>query len=133
MSLFAKKEISSEPPKRKILQIIPAGPGWEAVWVGTSSNPCMTQPIVCWALVEEPPDDLRWDSKSPDQVVIGMARNGFDEISLCSGSYFLGYAQPGANKEDKDYFLSAANEKLQESKDRRSVQKHAESCAGEDV
>ena len=126
MSLFGSKNIPAEPKKRKLLQIIPANPGWEAVWVGTSNNPCRTQPIICWALVEEPSDDLNWDPKVPGQVVIGMARDGFDGVSLCTGSFFLGYASPNADQEDKEYFLSAAEEKLRDLQDRKSTQKHAE-------
>ncbi len=39
-------------PERLILQIIPADPGWHALYCEEDDGPMMTMPLVCFGLVE---------------------------------------------------------------------------------
>lgn len=72
----------------EILQIIPASPGWEAVYSSPfEQGPFyLTQPVVCWAVVEHHPT-----------AVIGMVAHHHEtgELTFASATEnFLGYNYP---------------------------------------
>lgn len=77
----------------KILQIMPAPPGWEAVW-GDSYEPAKgeagfrTELIACWALVEA--GDRRVVTAMLPDLESGELR------ILLENEYFLGYRYPNA-------------------------------------
>ncbi|HEX2910225.1 MAG TPA: hypothetical protein VH186_05410 [Chloroflexia bacterium] len=73
----------------KVSQIIPAKPGWEAIYAGPLEEApfYLAQPVVCWALVEENPT-----------TVIGMVahRKAMGELVFAGAvENFLGYNYPG--------------------------------------
>ena len=76
-----------------ILQIIPAQPGWEAVW-GSIEEPekgepgYFTEPVVCWALVEASDGRRFVTAMAPDLESSEL------KMMLETGD-FLGYANPG--------------------------------------
>lgn len=75
-----------------ILQIMPALPGWGAVW-GTKEEPekgtagYFTEPVVCWALVEER-DGRRFVTAMAADIETSELK-----LMLDMGN-FLGYATP---------------------------------------
>ena len=75
-----------------ILQIMPALPGWGAVW-GTREEPAqgqpgyMTEPVVCWALVEAHDGHRFVTAMAPDLETSEL------KLMLDMGN-FLGYATP---------------------------------------
>ncbi|MBA2680220.1 MAG: hypothetical protein H0U76_17715 [Ktedonobacteraceae bacterium] len=75
-----------------ILQIMPALPGWGAVW-GTREEPAqghpeyMTEPVVCWALVEARDGHRFVTAMAPDLETSEL------KLMLDMGN-FLGYATP---------------------------------------
>ncbi|HEU5228029.1 MAG TPA: hypothetical protein VFU49_09480 [Ktedonobacteraceae bacterium] len=75
-----------------ILQIMPALPGWGAVW-GTKEEPekgeagFFTEPIVCWALVEASDGRRFVTAMAPDLETSEL------RLMLDMGN-FLGYATP---------------------------------------
>ncbi len=75
-----------------ILQIMPALPGWEAVW-GTREEPdrgeagYITEPVVCWALVEASDGRRFVTAMAPDLETSEL------KLMLDMGN-FLGYATP---------------------------------------
>jgi hypothetical protein len=75
-----------------ILQIMPALPGWGAVW-GTREEPAQTQlgyitePVVCWALVEARDGHRFVTAMAPDLETSEL------KLMLDMGN-FLGYATP---------------------------------------
>lgn len=77
--------------KRIIKQIIPAAPGWRAVYKDreVKDSEIFYDPVVCWALVEY--------TKSKEQEVVGMTEQGgyidlADEVD--DG---CGYVPPGVD------------------------------------
>lgn len=73
-----------------IVQIIPAQPGWEAVFALDEEDGGIERvPLVCWALVE---------SSSTGRQVIGMtSKDGTHELMYVDWGDFLGYSYPGCN------------------------------------
>jgi hypothetical protein len=75
-----------------ILQIMPALPGWGAVW-GTKEEPekghpgYFTEPVVCWALVEASDGHRFVTAMAPDLETSEL------KLMLDQGN-FLGYATP---------------------------------------
>jgi len=75
-----------------ILQIMPALPGWAAVW-GTNEEPAQgdpgyfTEPVVCWALVESSAGHRFVTAMAPDLETSEL------KLMLDLGN-FLGYATP---------------------------------------
>jgi hypothetical protein len=75
-----------------ILQLIPALPGWGAVW-GTREEPAqgepgyVTEPVVCWALVEATDGHRFVTAMAPDLDTSEL------KLMLDMGN-FLGYATP---------------------------------------
>ena len=75
-----------------ILQIMPALPGWGAVW-GTRKEPeqgesgYFTEPVVCWALVEASDGHRLVTAMAPDLESSEL------KLMLDMGN-FLGYATP---------------------------------------
>jgi len=106
---LSAQQVKLNPSKGKILQIIPANEGWKAMHARGGSDPLLIQEIICWALIER----INKDSEV-DQSVIGIARHAFDEITVCEGSSFLGYAPPRMDEEEKKYFIAAAQAKIDE-------------------
>ena len=78
-----------------ILQIMPALPGWGAVW-GTQEEPAqgepgyITEPVVCWALVETSDGHRFVTAMAPDLETSEL------KLMLDMGN-FLGYATPASN------------------------------------
>ena len=81
-----------EAEKLTILQIMPALPGWGAVW-GTREEPeqgesgYFTEPVVCWALVEASDGHRFVTAMAPDLETSEL------KLMLDMGN-FLGYATP---------------------------------------
>jgi hypothetical protein len=79
-------------PEFTILQIMPALPGWGAVW-GTREEPAqgqpgyLTEPVVCWALVEARDGHRFVTAMAPDLETSEL------KLMLDMGN-FLGYATP---------------------------------------
>src|SRR5689334_20439590 len=76
----------------EIYQIIPAAPGWEAIYSGPfEKGPFyIAQPLVCWAVVERHP-----------AAVIGMVAHHHEtgELVFASASEnFLGYSYPNCTE-----------------------------------
>ena len=92
-----------------ILQIIPAQPGWEAVW-GSIEEPekgepgYFTEPVVCWALVEASDGRRFVTAMAPDLESSEL------KMMLETGD-FLGYA----NQLDEARFQQAKREEIAES------------------
>ena len=82
----------SEVKELTILQIMPALPGWGAVW-GTKEEPekgqpgYFTEPVVCWALVEANDGHRFVTAMAPDLETSEL------KLMLDQGN-FLGYATP---------------------------------------
>ena len=81
-----------EEKEPQILQIMPAQPGWEAVW-GSIEEPekgepgYFTEPVVCWALVEASDGRRFVTAMAPDLESSEL------KMMLEAGN-FLGYANP---------------------------------------
>lgn len=88
-----------------ILQIMPALPGWGAVW-GTREEPAQgepgyfTEPIVCWALVETGDGHRFVTAMAPDlessELKLMIDRGNF--LGYATPSYTLDWMQLAANK-----------------------------------
>jgi hypothetical protein len=91
----------------KILQILPAAPGWDAVHIDDAKDDLHDKsPIVCWALVERIGEsEVQWRMMAPlparTTVVALIPASPSDdnpnELTVCRGDddYFLGYTYPG--------------------------------------
>jgi hypothetical protein len=85
----------SEEKEPRILQIMPALPGWEAVW-GEAEEPekgepgYFTEPVVCWAMVEEGDGRRYVTAMAPDLESSEL------KLMLDMGN-FLGYATPSSS------------------------------------
>lgn len=103
-----------------ILQIMPALPGWQAVW-GDVEEPEKGQPgyrtetVVCWALVEAS-DGRRY-------VTAMMPDLESSELKLThEADNFLGYATPNYAPN----WMTMASDRRAESKSRKGTSKKAE-------
>jgi len=83
---------ASEDTGLHILQIMPALPGWGAVW-GTKDKPAQgepgffTEPVVCWALVEDSDGHRFVTAMAPDLETSEL------KLMVDRGN-FLGYSTP---------------------------------------
>jgi hypothetical protein len=81
-----------EEQELRILQIMPALPGWAAVW-GTREDPAQgepgffSEPVVCWALVEESNGHRFVTAMAPDLETSEL------KLMVDRGN-FLGYSTP---------------------------------------
>ncbi len=113
----------SEQENWKILQIIPAQPGWKAVHCEESANGEMritNRSIICWALVE--PIDKSIGSGTE---VRGVEQGAKDlaiveslikaQDSMNRNQYFLGYDDPAAHKES-EYWVQLGNHRIRKEK-----------------
>jgi hypothetical protein len=97
-----------------ILQIMPALPGWEAVW-GDVEEPekgepgYFTEPVVCWALVEESDSRRFVTAMAPDLESSEL------KLVLDMGN-FLGYATPSYSPN----WVTLASSKRSEKKARKA-------------
>ena len=104
----------------KILQIVPAQPGWEAVYGQVSDRNevnISNRVIICWALVETigADDALRTEVRGvvqeSNQLIVVRDLIKTDKIGeedAMGNQYFLGYNDPEAHKES-DYWINRAN------------------------
>ena len=79
----------------QILQIMPAQPGWEAVWSSIAEPEkgepgYFTEPVVCWALVEASDGRRFVTAMAPDLESSEL------KMMLDTGN-FLGYANPSSS------------------------------------
>ena len=103
----------------KILQIIPAQPGWKAVHCEEAANGEMrisNRSIICWALVEPinrsvvGGTEVRGVEQGAKDLAIVenlIKTNG----STARNQYFLGYDDPAAHKES-EYWVQLANHRV---------------------
>ena len=97
-----------------ILQIMPALPGWGAVW-GTREEPekgetgFFTEPIVCWALVEASDGRRFVTAMAPDLETSEL------QLMLDRGN-FLGYATPTYSLD----WMQLASDRRSKNRTRRS-------------
>src|SRR3972149_2843894 len=106
--------------RSKILQIVPAQPGWEAVYGQVSDRKevnISNRVVICWALVETigADDALRTEvrgvvQESNQLIVVGdlITADKIGEEDAMGNQYFLGYNDPEAHKES-DYWIKQAN------------------------
>jgi len=104
----------------KILQIVAAQPGWQAVYGQGSERSKVNisnRVIICWALVETigADDALRTEvrgvvQESNQLIVVGdlITADKIGEEDALGNHYFLGYNDPEAHKES-DYWINQAN------------------------
>ena len=104
----------------KILQIVAAQPGWQAVYGQGSERKevnISTRVIICWALVETigADDALRTEVRGVVQesnhlIVVGdlITTDKIGEEDAIGSQYFLGYNDPEAHKES-DYWINQAS------------------------
>ena len=91
-----------------VLQLIPALPGWGAVW-GTREEPeqgepgYFTEPVVCWALVETSDGHRFVTAMAPDLETSEL------KLMLDMGN-FLGYATPSYTL---DWMQRASNKRIE--------------------
>jgi hypothetical protein len=88
----------------RIVQIIPAQPGWAVVWAYdpelVKDEKYYTQPVACWALVEL--EDRTFVTGLIPKGDIDQIGNGDgSELDLaCDSRNLLGYAHPGLPSSD---------------------------------
>jgi len=107
----------------KIQQIIPAQPGWKAVYCygsNISEVRISNRVIICWALVETMGADaaLRTEVRGVVQdsnrlIVVGnsTAAGPITNGDTAENQYFIGYNDPDAHKES-DYWIDQARARL---------------------
>ena len=112
-----------EVKKWKIIQIIPAQPGWKAVHCQESADKQMeifNRPVICWALVEaigasEPVStQVRGIEQESNELIVveDLLETGtVRENGRNRAQHFLGYNSPEAHKET-DYWINQANRQL---------------------
>jgi len=99
-----------EEKELRILQIMPALPGWGAVW-GNIEEPeqgklgYFTEPVVCWALVEAPDGHRFVTAMAPDLESSEL------KLMLDMGN-FLGYSTPNYSLD----WMQRASDKRAENK-----------------
>lgn len=105
---------ATEENELTILQIMPALPGWAAVW-GTTQEPeqgepgFFTEPVVCWALVEASDGHRFVTAMAPDLETSEL------KLMIERGN-FLGYATPTYNLD----WMQLASKKRAENQPRQS-------------
>jgi hypothetical protein len=75
----------------RIIQVLPAQPGWEAVYAGpfVEGPVYYTQPVICWAVVEH--------KESSVMAMVPRLESG--ELAFVTESNnFLGYNYPGCDE-----------------------------------
>lgn len=92
-----------------ILQIMPALPGWEAVW-GNLEEPAQgepgyfTEPVVCWALVEASDGHRFVTAMAPDletsELKLMLDRGNF--LGYATPTYSLDWTQLASTKRNED-------------------------------
>ena len=92
-----------------ILQILPALPGWGAVW-GTREEPgqgepgYFTEPVVCWALVEASDGHRFVTAMAPDletsELKLMLDMGNF--LGYSTPTYTLNWMQRASNKRAED-------------------------------
>ena len=119
----------------KILQIVAAQPGWQAVYGQGSERRevnISTRVIICWALVEtiEADDALRTEvrgvvQESNQLIVVGdlITTDKNREEDPMGNQYFLGYNDPEAHKES-EYWINQAHLWLKTNNGKRAEQRH---------
>lgn len=115
----------------KIVQIIPAPPGWKAVHCQALEDgqiEISNRAIICWAIVEAlgesgaPRTEVRGvEQESNHLVIVGdlITPDKIGEKGVDRNQYFLGYNDPEAHKES-DYWIMQANARLKTENDKRA-------------
>jgi len=113
----------SEQENWKILQIIPAQPGWKAVHCEESANGEMrisNRSIICWALVEPVDKSIVGGTQvrgveqgAKDLAIVESLIKAQD--SMNRNQYFLGYDDPAAHKES-EYWVQLGNHRIRNEK-----------------
>lgn len=116
--------------RSKILQIVAAQPGWQAVYCQGSEKrevKISHRVIICWALVEVAgPDDLlqtevRGVVQESNQLIVVADLITTDNVgkeNAMGNQYFLGYNDPEAHKES-DYWINQANLRIETNNGKR--------------
>jgi len=119
----------------KIQQIIPAQPGWKAVYCQGSNIRevrISNRVIICWALVETVGTDgaLRTEVRGVVQdanrlIVVGnsTAADPMTNGDSTENQYFIGYNDPDAHKES-DYWIDQAHARLKVEHGKTAEQKN---------
>jgi hypothetical protein len=119
----------------KILQIVAAQPGWQAVYGQGSERSKVNisnRVIICWALVETigADDALRTEvrgvvQESNQLIVVGdlITTDKNREEDPMGNQYFLGYNDPEAHKES-DYWINQAHLWLKTNNGKRAEQRN---------
>ena len=112
-----------EQEKWKILQIIPAQPGWKAVHCEESANGEMrisNRSIICWALVEPVDKSITGGTEvrgveqgAKDLAIVESLIKAQDSVNR--NQYFLGYDDPAAHKES-EYWVQLGNQRIRNEK-----------------
>ena len=107
----------------KILQIIPAQPGWKAVHCEESANGEMritNRSIICWALVEPIDKSIVGGTEvrgveqgAKDLAIVESLIKAQDTANR--NQYFLGYDDPAAHKES-EYWVQLGNHRIRKEK-----------------
>lgn len=109
-------------PKARVVQIMPAAPGWRAVWASLDDGTPFADQIVCWALVDYSEDDdaVYWPAVTgARQAICGMYTGSDGWIdSPEGGDNFLGYLAPG---ESADIWAELARSKYERARNRREA------------
>jgi hypothetical protein len=113
----------SEQENWKILQIIPAQPGWKAVHCEESANGEMritNRSIICWALVEPIDKSIVGGTEvrgveqgAKDLAIVESLIKTQDNVNR--NQYFLGYDDPAAHKES-EYWVQLGNHRIRKEK-----------------
>ena len=113
----------SEQENWKILQIIPAQPGWKAVHCEESANGEMrktNRSIICWALVEPVDKSIVGGTEvrgveqgAKDLAIVESLIKAQDSTNR--NQYFLGYDDPAAHKES-EYWVQLGNHRIRKEK-----------------
>jgi len=113
----------SEQENWKILQIIPAQPGWKAVHCEESANGEMrisNRSIICWALVEPVDKSIVGGTQvrgveqgAKDLAIVESLIKAQDNMNR--NQYFLGYDDPAAHKES-EYWVQLGNHRIRNEK-----------------
>jgi len=113
----------SEQENWKILQIIPAQPGWKAVHCEESANGEMritNRSIICWALVEPVDKSIVGGTEvrgveqgAKDLAIVESLIQAQDSTNR--NQYFLGYDDPAAHKES-EYWVQLGNHRIRKEK-----------------
>jgi len=79
-------------PGSRIIQIIPALPGWRAVY-GAEEGP-LFRDVVCWGLIEDMEEPTKDDPSKGFRCVEGFAAGDMID-TVEDHTNFIGYAEPG--------------------------------------